>query len=88
MKTLYQNQKVWREKYPQKYKAHHIVFCALRANKIKKQNCFICGNKKTEAHHENYDKPLDVVWLCKKHHTEYDAKIRRKNYNGFYPIYT
>ena len=25
---------------------------------------------KSEAHHEDYTKPLEVVFLCKKHHAE------------------
>ncbi len=30
--------------------------------------CSDCGETKVEAHHEDYSKPLDVEWLCKKHH--------------------
>lgn len=35
--------------------------------------CIICGNK-SEAHHEDYSKPLQVKWLCKKHHLEQHKK--------------
>jgi hypothetical protein len=33
--------------------------------------CSICGEQKTiHAHHDDYTKPLDVIWLCRKHHQE------------------
>jgi hypothetical protein len=39
-----------------------------------KQPCSICGAPKAEKHHKNYDAPLDVVWLCRKHHKEQHKK--------------
>ena len=28
----------------------------------------VCGNPVSEAHHRDYEKPLEVVWLCPEHH--------------------
>lgn len=33
--------------------------------------CAVCGDKKTEIHHNDYNKPHDIVWLCRKHHAEW-----------------
>lgn len=46
---------------------------ALEAGTIVKKPCQVCGNLKVEGHHEDYSKPLEVDWLCRKHH---DAIIR------------
>lgn len=32
------------------------------------QPCKICGVAPTQAHHPDYSNPLEVVWLCVKHH--------------------
>ena len=42
---------------------------AIRDGKIKRKPCEVCG-KSAEAHHEDYDKPFEIRWLCKKHHWE------------------
>jgi hypothetical protein len=41
---------------------------AVRAGKLTRQPCERCGDPKADAHHEDYSKPLDVRWLCRKHH--------------------
>lgn len=46
----------------------------IRRGYIKKQPCLVCGNKNSEAHHENYDKPLEIIWLCRAHHLELHNK--------------
>lgn len=28
----------------------------------------LCGEVETDAHHDDYSKPLDVRWLCRRHH--------------------
>jgi len=30
--------------------------------------CKCCGAEKTEMHHEDYKKPIDIVWLCRECH--------------------
>jgi len=38
---------------------------------IKPEICSNCPSKKQiEAHHTDYNKPLEVTWLCKKCHCE------------------
>jgi hypothetical protein len=33
-----------------------------------REACGVCGSVNTEAHHDDYSKPLEVRWLCRKHH--------------------
>lgn len=58
----------------QQYKANGIVARALRSGKLSKQVCEMCEKVPAEAHHEDYSKPLDVVWLCRKHHLAIHGK--------------
>jgi hypothetical protein len=36
--------------------------------------CEVCGAKKAHAHHDSYLEPLEVTWLCPKHHTAWHKK--------------
>jgi len=53
-----------------KLKARSLLRVGLIWNKIKKPNyCEHCGKKrKLEGHHEDYDKPREVIWLCNECH--------------------
>jgi len=31
--------------------------------------CEVCGVEAVDAHHDQYDEPLRVRWLCRRHHT-------------------
>lgn len=60
----------WRKKYPAKHKAQSKVSNAIRNGKLIRENCFYCGNPKSQGHHDDYSKPLDVRWVCFKCHRE------------------
>lgn len=48
--------------------------CRAYANVYKKRGkliqapCADCGNPESQMHHEDYSKPLEVTWLCRKCH--------------------
>lgn len=43
----------------------------VRRGKVVREPCIRCGATPTEGHHYlGYDRPLDVVWLCRPHHRE------------------
>jgi len=58
----------WRIKYPEKYKAQTALNNAIRDKKLTRMACGVCGNEKSHAHHHDYSKPLDVMWLCARCH--------------------
>lgn len=62
------NAKEWNTKNPDGYRAHYIVHNAIRDGKLQKLPCVICGNAKAHAHHKDYSRPLDVVWMCPQCH--------------------
>jgi len=66
----------YRNKYPKKDKARSAVNNAIRDGILFKQPCFICGEK-AEAHHPDYNRPLDVVWLCDRHHKEVHMMFKK-----------
>lgn len=61
------------QRNPWKRKAHAIVGNFLRDGRITRPEiCELCGGKcKPQAHHCDYSKPLDVMWLCKSCHVEW-----------------
>jgi hypothetical protein len=72
----------WQAKNAEKRQAHIILGNAIRAKKIIPQPCERCGFALgVHGHHEDYSKPLDVIWLCKpchgKRHREINAERRR-----------
>jgi ribosomal protein S27AE len=64
--------KMQRDRSPsdrQKYLARKRVEYHVKVGNIKKEPCARCGiTKSVQAHHEDYSKPLDVIWLCAKDH--------------------
>ena len=51
-----------------KVQARWTASKAMQRGKLKRLPCRVCGELRSEMHHADYDKPLDVVWLCKSHH--------------------
>jgi len=66
--------RVYRTLHKDKVNARKKIFIALRNKSIEKKPCIKCGKTLVEAHHEDYSKPLEIIWLCKKHHIEVGYK--------------
>lgn len=58
----------WRRANMAKYTAHLAVQRALVSGALQRQGCEVCGNPVVDAHHDRYDQPLAVRWLCRRHH--------------------
>lgn len=59
----------YRARHPEAVKAHFTVMAAIRTGRLQPQPCQECGaTKRPHAHHEDYSRPLEVTWLCERHH--------------------
>lgn len=73
--------KRWRTKAEKRYKAQQAVSTAIASGKlIRWPGCAACKRKRNlEAHHYDYDRPLDVTWLCRKCHKATHAIVGFRN---------
>lgn len=55
---------------PIKMHARAVVRQHVFDGRLERQPCKVCGIPNAQAHHEDYSKPLEVHWLCPKHHKE------------------
>ncbi len=58
--------------------ARRKVYLAKTNGSLIPQPCETCSSTENiHGHHDDYDKPLDVRWLCSSHHRRLHAKQRR-----------
>ena len=55
--------------YRRRRRAVTTVNNAIRDGKLERGACEECGAPDAHAHHDDYDKPLEVRWLCTIHHS-------------------
>lgn len=71
-------------------RVHDITERAILCGLLKRRPCEVCGSfdrmsdgrSAVQAHHCDYNKPLEVLWLCQKHHHEWhknNKPIRRRD---------
>ena len=68
--------KAWRAEDLRRQRAHNKVRQAIHNGKITWMPCVRCGNEKSLAHHDDYDKPLDVMWLCQPCHKQRHKELK------------
>lgn len=65
----YRYKKTQVERYPDRNRARQAVRDAVQSGRLMRGPCADCKKSgSTFAHHEDYSKPLDVVWLCRSCH--------------------
>ena len=71
-----------RRKENEKYmRAHNAVARAVKKGELVKTNCQWCGREdNVHGHHDSYDEPLNVMWLCpvchRKRHDELAKQLK------------
>lgn len=57
------------EQVGERLTARNAVRKALRDGTLIRQPCCVCGAMPAQGHHDDYRKPLAVIWLCQRHHS-------------------
>lgn len=66
----------WRQTHPisaeerVKMNCRSYAHVYLKRGKLTKEPCVVCGDSNSQMHHDDYSKPLQVTWLCRKHHLD------------------
>ena len=58
---------------PEGYKGAHAK---VHLSGMRRHPCWVCGAEKVVAHHADYSRPLDVVFLCLSHHRQLHVEFK------------
>lgn len=62
-----------------KENVRRLTWKCIAEGKLIRLPCEVCGTEDdVQAHHDDYYKPLDVRWLCRKHHREHHNNEKNK----------
>lgn len=81
IESIRKQHKNYAKKFPVAVRAHQLFRIAFRKGMIEKKNCEVCGSEKSQGHHEDYYKPLAVIWLCPLHHKHRHLEIKAQGIN-------
>ena len=70
--------RAWRAEDKRRVLAHSSVARAIRSGELVRQPCSRCNDPKSVAHHEDYDKPLEVMWLCQPCHKKRHKELKEE----------
>lgn len=76
LKKLIARSKAFRKRNPEKYAAHMAVQVALKSGRlVRPKKCQGCGAERPlQAHHNDYNRPLKVEWLCSPCHGQHNPR--------------
>lgn len=67
----------YHRRHPERNHARDAVFRALKRGRLKKEPCRWCySTKRVQAHHDDYSKPLEVMWFCQTCHLRYHRLLK------------
>lgn len=68
----------WKKKNKEKIRAKN------RACRIPMKPCEMCGTEiDVHRHHPDYDKPMDIIFLCRTHHKRVHGRIPKDDIDKF-----
>ena len=75
--ALNRGRRKYKKSHPIEMAAQALLLRAVKSGKITKEPCSVCGSTyRIHGHHEDYYKPLEVIWFCPKHHSAYHKRLR------------
>jgi len=82
----------WKRLHPKEVWAQHAMRSAVKRGLLVPGPCEVCGTEPADGHHDDYDRPMEVRWLCRQHHRQEHAKAKSggeaspdKEHSDLYP---
>ena len=72
------SQSRWNDSHPKELWAHQALRSALKKGLLIRGSCEVCGAPNADGHHHDYDRPLDVRWLCRLHHRQLHKQLKKE----------